>query len=346
MARKKYFLFLALIALFALVLSACGGDGDEVNVEEIGTEAHPIKVLFVPSVNTDFMIASGDAIEQALYDATGLYFEVSVPTSYAATIEEMCASTYDTVGFIPAMGYALANQLCGVIPGVAAERYGWNVYWTEFIVRRDSGIESLEDLNGLTWGFPETTSTSGYLYPTALFADQGIEPGDSVETGGHTETVRAVYLGEVDFGTVYFSAPLLPEGRWDETMAPDVPDELVPECALNDDGELWCGGYRVLDARSSIAEELPDVVQQVKILALTPEIPNDTMSFSPDFPEDLMQQIIDAITEYIGSEACDATICNEKFYDWTGVGPIADENFDGIRIMMEAQGITLENIGE
>jgi phosphonate transport system substrate-binding protein len=344
MARKKFFLTLALIAIVALALSACGDD--MVDPAIIGTEEHPIKVLFVPSVNTDFMIASGDAIEQALHEATGLYFEVSVPTSYAATIEEMCASTQDTVGFIPAMGYALANQLCGVIPGVAAERYGWNVYWTEFIVRRDSGIESLEDLDGLKWGFPDTTSTSGYLYPTALFADMGIEPGESVETGGHTETVRAVYLGEVDFGTVYFSAPLLPEGRWDETMAPDIPDEFVPECALNDDGELWCGGYRVLDARSSIAEELPDIVQQVKILALTPEIPNDTMSFSPDFPEALMEQIIDAITEYIGSEACQETICNEKFYDWTGVGPIADENFDGIRIMMEAQGITLENIGE
>ena len=27
-------------------------------------------------------------------------------------------------------------------------------------------------------------------------------------------------------------------------------------------------------------------------------------------------------------------------------GPIFDENFDGIRILMEAQGINLENIGE
>ena len=63
------------------------------------------------------MIAGGELIEQALLDATGLYVEVSVPTSYAATIEEMCASPDDTIGFIPAMGYALANQLCGVEPG-------------------------------------------------------------------------------------------------------------------------------------------------------------------------------------------------------------------------------------
>ena len=76
----------------------------------IGSEEHPIKVLFVPSVNVDFMISSGDLIAQALNEATGLFFEVAVPTSYAATIEEMCASPTDTIGFIPALGYALASQ--------------------------------------------------------------------------------------------------------------------------------------------------------------------------------------------------------------------------------------------
>jgi phosphate/phosphite/phosphonate ABC transporter binding protein len=312
----------------------------------LGTEDHPIKVLFVPSVDVDFMIAGGELIEQALLEAAGLYVEVSVPTSYAATIEEMCASPTDTVGFIPAMGYALANQLCGVTPGLASERYGWNVYWTAFLVARDSDFQTLEDLEGASWAYPDATSTSGYLYPQALYADLGITVGETIEAGGHPQAVRAVYNGEADFGTAYFSAPLLPEGSWTVDMAPDIPDEFVPDCALNDAGKLYCGDYRVLDARSAIAEEAPDVVQKVRILALSPEIPNDTMSFSPDFPEDMKQMIIAAISAYVGTEACDATLCNEKFYDWTGVGPIFDENFDGIRIMMEAQGISLENVGE
>jgi phosphonate transport system substrate-binding protein len=343
--KYKSLLVILTLVLVAMLLGACGG-GDEVDLSDIGTEDHPIKVLFVPSVNVDFMIASGDAIAQALSDASGLYFEVSVPTSYAATLEEMCASPTDTIGFIPAMGYVLANELCGVEPALASVRYGWNVYWTQFISRRDSGIDTLEDLDGKTWGFPDTTSTSGYLYPSALFTDMGITPSDQVETGGHTETVRAVYLGEVDFGTTYFSAPLLPEGTWAMGDDPDVPDDVVEDCAPNEEGKLYCGDYRVLDARSSNTEEMPDVVQVIQIVGLTPEIPNDTMSFSPDFPEDLKQQIIDAIVAYVNSEACAETFCNEKFYDWTDAAPIADENFDGIRIMMEQQGISLENIGE
>jgi basic membrane protein A len=315
---------------------------------DIGTADHPIKVLFVPSVDVDFMIESGALIEQGLKEATGLEYKVSVPTSYAATIEEMCASPTDTIGFIPAMGYALANQLCGVQPGLAAQRYGWNVYWTEFLVQRDSKFQKLEDLDGASWGYPESTSTSGYLYPLSLFSDMGITPGKEVETGGHPEAVKAVYNGEVDFGTAYFSAPLLPEGQgnWSPDMSPDVPDDVVADCAPNEEGQLWCGGYRVLDARSAITEEAPDVVQKVRILGLSPEIPNDTMSFSPDFPEELKQSIMEGMIAFIGTDACAQSFCNEKFYNWTGAAPILDENFDGIRIMMEAQGITLENIGK
>jgi ABC-type phosphate/phosphonate transport system substrate-binding protein len=149
MNKRMSFVLLALIVSVAMILSACGPAATEAPapepepveapteepqpepteepMAELGSPEHPIKVLFVPSVDVDFMIESGDLIAQALNEATGLTFEVSVPTSYAATIEEMCASPDDTIGFIPALGYVLANQLCGVQPGLAAERRGWNV---------------------------------------------------------------------------------------------------------------------------------------------------------------------------------------------------------------------------
>jgi phosphate/phosphite/phosphonate ABC transporter binding protein len=311
----------------------------------LGSEEMPIKVLFVPSVNVDFMIESGKLIEQALNEATGLFFTVSVPTSYAATIEEMCASPADTIGFLPAMGYALASQLCGVEPGLASVRYGWNVYWTAFFVARDSDFQTLADLDGTTWAYPDAGSTSGYLYPSAIWEDLGITFAQTVEAGGHPQAVKAVY-NEADVASAYFSAPLLPEGTWTTDMSPDVPDDVVDLCAPDEDGQLWCGDYRVLDARSAITADAPDVVQKVRILALSSEIPNDTMSFSPDFPEDLRQVVMDAIVAYVASDACKETLCHENFYNWTGAAPIFDENFDGVRLLMEAQGITLENIGQ
>jgi phosphonate transport system substrate-binding protein len=344
MKKFRFVWVLSILIVGSLLLSACETLG--IGTPPLGEEGNPIQVLFVPSVDTDFMIASGDAIAEAFNEATGLYFEVSVPTSYAATLEEMCASSENTIGFIPAMGYALANELCGVEPALAAERYGWNVYWAQFIARRDSGIETIADLEGKTWAYPDATSTSGFLFPSAFFADEGITVGESFEAGGHTAVAKAIYNGEADFGTTYFSPPLLPEGTWAIGDAPEPYLDLLDECAPDDEGKLYCGDYRVLDARTTISEEAPDVIQVVGIVGLTSEIPNDTMSFSPDFPDDLKELIIDAVSEYIGSDACAETICNENFYDWTAVGSIADENFDGIRLLLEAQGITLENIGE
>ncbi|MCJ7733326.1 MAG: phosphate/phosphite/phosphonate ABC transporter substrate-binding protein [Anaerolineales bacterium] len=312
---------------------------------EIGSESAPIKVLFVPSVDVDFMIASGGLVEQALNEATGLYFDVSVPTSYAATIEEMCASPTNTIAFIPAMGYALANELCGVEPALASVRRGWNVYWTMFIVARDSDFQTLEDLEGKSWGFPSYTSTSGYLFPAAQLSALGITPRELTETGGHPQSINAVYNGEVDFATAFYSAPLLPEGFWDRETPPDIPADLIEDCGVNEAGELWCGEYMVLDARTTTTTDAPDVIQKVRILALSDDIVNDTMSFSPDFPDVLKDIIVIALTAYIGTEPCLENICNENFYGWTGVAPISDENFDGIRNLLEAQGITLENIG-
>lgn len=371
--RLSYMLF-ALVAALAMVLSACGPQPTEAPAEptqappttapeptaepteapteepvaELGSPEHPIKVLFVPSVDVDFMISSGDLIADALNEATGLTYEVSVPTSYAATIEEMCASPDDTIGFIPALGYVIANQLCGVQPGLAAERFGWNVYWTGFFVARDSEFQTIEDLAGATWAYPDAGSTSGYLYPASIFSDLGVEVGETIEAGGHPQSVLAVYNGQADVATAFFSPPLLPEGTWAMSDDPDVPAEVIDSCAPNEEDQLWCGDYRVLDARSAVSGDAPDIIQEVRILAISKEIPNDTMSFSPDFPEELKQSIIDAVTEFVSldNEACVQSLCSEQFYNWTAVGPIADENFDGVRILVAEQGITLEDLGQ
>ena len=39
-----------------------------------------------------------------------------------------------------------------------------------------------------------------------MFKEAGIEVGEIVEAGGHPQAVLAVYNGEVDFATTFFSA--------------------------------------------------------------------------------------------------------------------------------------------
>jgi len=325
-------------------------------VAPLGSEERPIKVLFVPSVEADVIVSGGDLLAQELEAATGYKFEVSVPNSYAATIEAMCASPDDTIGFIPALGYVLANETCGVQVGNAAVRFGWPYYWAQIVVRADSGIESLEDLAGKSWGAPSVTSTSGYLVPSVMFAAAGIEPGEVVETGGHTQAMVAVAQGDVDFATAFFSPPLLPDRRWNpETDNPEIwrDADVAPELV---DGRAFVaggpdeGGYRILDARVAAMETIPTIFEDTKILTISDPIPNDTLSFGPLFPLNQAQEIIQAVAAYASSDACQdppegvVTLCSDAFYSWTGAEPTSDSAYDPIRLMITQLGMTDEEI--
>lgn len=318
---------------------------EESDMAPLGSEERPIKVLFVPSVEAAVIVSGGDVLAQALEDATGLKFEVSVPTSYAATIEEMCASPEDTMGFIPAQGYVLANQRCGVTVGATAVRRGLSWYTAMFVVPADSEIETLEDLAGKTWAIPDFGSTSGYLYPYTMLFDMGIEPGEIVETGSHNNAMLAVYNGEVEFGSAFFSPPLIPGRQW--SYGVDDPEiwRTAGDVEINEEGNSVVGeDYRILDARASVVSTAPDIFEATRILALTPQIPNDTVSFGPDFPLSLSQRIVTALGEFTASEACMESICAQDFYSWTGIEPQSDSFYDPVRAALNALGLTEEDI--
>ena len=374
MNKRIVFVLLTLIVAASMMLSACGPAATEAPVATeapateaptevptateppmpaIGSPEHPIKVLFVPSVDANIIVTGGEVMAKALNEATGLTFEVVVPTSYAATIEEMCASPSDTMAFIPGLGYALANQLCGVDVAFKAVRFGFPVYWAEYIVARDSEYQTLADLEGKKWGYGDQGSTSGYMVPTVELAAAGVTPGEQIQTGGHNQTVTAVYNGEVDFGTVFYSVPLSPEGAplfsYDDYVAGKItsleqyliPTESIPNCAPDAEGKkLFCDGYRVLDARANIRVEAPDVMQKVRVLAISAAIPNDTLSFAPDFPADVRAQIEEALLAFAATEAWGQSIGSADFYGWSGIVPATDAEYDMVRAMVAATGYT------
>jgi phosphonate transport system substrate-binding protein len=330
---------------------------EEVMVEgdmvALGSEERPIKVLFVPSVEVDAIISGGEVLSNALADATGMSFEVSVPTSYAATIEEMCASPDDTIGFIPAQGYVLANERCGVTVGAAAVRFGLSWYAAQYVVPFDSPAETVDDLAGLSWCIPDFGSTSGYLYPSVEFQELGIEPGEVIEAGSHNNSMLGVYNGECDFGTAFFSPPLLPNYERNWTYGVDDP-EIWRDAGENpvrtEEGRTFVaggpdeGGYRILDARSAVTDTAPDIFEKTRILALTAQIPNDTVSFGPEFPLSTANEIVNALIDFTASEDCLQSICSEQFYNWTGLEPVADRFYDPVRSLMSILGITEEDV--
>jgi len=308
---------------------------------ELGSPDNPIQVLFVPSVDAGVIVSGGEVMADALNQATGLTFEVNVPTSYAATVEAMCAAPESTMGFIPALGYVLASNRCGVEVGGAAVRFGLSWYAAQYLVARDSDINSLSDLAGKKWAVPDRGSTSGFLYPSTELSALEVEPGEIVEAGGHGGAVLALYNGEVDFATSYFSPPLT-DPAWIYGQDPEPYDPF--NVVRNEEGRSFSGDIRVLDARSSVMETAPDVFEKVRILDLSAQIPNDTLSFGPDFPEGLRARILNAVVIFAASDECAESICSDDFYSWTGIEAVGDSAYDPVRQLIDILGYTEEDV--
>jgi phosphonate transport system substrate-binding protein len=95
--------------------------------------------------------------------------------------------------------------------------------------------------------------------------------------------------------------------------------------------------------RGPIRTEAPDVVQKVRILEVSPAIPNDTLAFGPEFPE----------AYGLKSASCWITPRRmpgmrrsaARLSSWTGIDTATDEEY--IRPQNgEAVGLTLEDLGQ
>lgn len=255
---KRNFLIttLVLVILATLVLTGCG-------TPKLGTEDNPIVMFFVPSGDTQEIIASGDTLAQMITEKTGLVVEANVGTDFAAVREAMGAGKAH-IGWLNTFNYVLANEKYGVDVGLVTERFGSTTYTGQFNVRADSGITSLQDLKGKVMCWVDPNSTSGYIIPRIELAANGIDPDNdfaqTVESGSHNNSVTAVYNGDCDVGVSY------------------------------------------ADARSSIEEDFPDVKEVVVVLATTSDIPNDSVSFTKDFDAELREQIVNALLEISATE--------------------------------------------
>ncbi len=253
----------------------------------LGTPDNPLVMSFVPSGDTQEIIAGGEAIEKMLEEKTGLAIDSNVATSYAAVVEAMGAGNAH-IGWLNTFGYLLANEKYGVYPILVTKRFGSTAYKGQIVVRADSGIETLEDLKGKTMCWVDPLSTSGYIIPRVVLQAAGIDPDNdfakAIEAGSHNNVIIAVYNGDCDAGASY------------------------------------------VDARNAVEDELPDVKEKVVPIVESPDIPNDNVSVIPSLSDDMVQKITDALLEIAQSEEGQAALktvysieglepADDSFYD-------------------------------
>ena len=275
-----------------------------------GSTANPITMAFVPSADSQKVLASGEPLAKLLTDATNLNFKVSVPTSYTAVIEAMGAGQVD-VGWLAPLAYVLAHDRNGTQVILASIRQGSKTYRSQIIVRADSGINNIDQLRGKKFAFVDPASASGYLFPNALLASMGIDYktffSDTIFAGGHDKVVIAVYNKQVDGGATF--------GNNIDNGPPT-------------------------DARTLVTSTLPDVMQVVKPIAQTDPIPNDTVSVRKDLDDNLVKLIRDGLL-YVQSTP-DGQKALKDLYGIDGLGAAEDKDYDIVRNTAKVLNLDLE----
>jgi phosphonate transport system substrate-binding protein len=214
---------------------------NSVNAAEKGTPENPVKMIFVPSGDSQAILTEGKEIADLLSKKTGLSVEAKVATSYAAAIEAMGANKVD-IGWLATFSYVLAKDKYDVDLLLIVSRFGSPTYRGQIIVKRDSGIKTLKDLKGKRMAYVDPASTSGHIFPKTLLLSKGISPdhffSKSIFAGSHNAVIFSVLKGKVDVGATYD------------------------------------------DARAALAKGYPQIFKETRIIAYTKEIPNDTVCAS------------------------------------------------------------------
>ena len=329
-------LLVALIGAFALGALGLG--------QEIGTRDHPIIWVFPPSTNPAVIVEIAQQIAAAIGQMTGLYIEPRVMPDYAALIEAFKAAEGDVMGVPTTDQYARISVETNfeTTPRLAAVRYGYPYYFSSIYVPRDAGYTSVEDLNGKVWIYNDEGSTSGYRLPKMLFDRLGITFSGVVKSGGHTNSMVALLEGQGDFCTGYGSPPLPPSvlkpfldsinWRWEYGMDPEMwiwdrdNNQLVPEPLRG-----MCVDLRRAAAKLGTYGDIWEIVQRIGVLTTIGPMPNDCIAFSPGFPDDLMDQIVEAIKAHIASPEGQALWGDPNFYEWDEVAEIDDSYYCNYR---------------
>ncbi len=197
------------------------------------------------------------------------------------------------------------------------------VYYGCILTRTDSGIQRPTDLNGKPFAFSDETSTSGHIFARILLNRAGVSLGHVFFAGGHPNVVQAVRDGKVAGGAAFYSPPSAVSQR-DGTLVADA---------------------RMLLLKNMQAEvDRRELIENVRIIALTDPIPNDVCCVRRDLPRRLWEEFETSLQRFLATPDG-----RSAYYDLVaGVAaePCTDRDFDAFRTALRESGVSASRLLE
>jgi phosphonate transport system substrate-binding protein len=271
----------------------------------LGSEENPIVWVFVPSGETERVTTGAETVAAMLQEETGLYFKILVATEYAGAVEAMCADPPEAqMASLATFSYVMAADRGCAEAALLSVRYGSPTYNGQILVRSDSGITELSQLAGKTFCRPDPLSTSGWVIPSIMIKGAGVDPDT-----GLADVIDADGHDGVAAG-VY-------------------------------NGECDAGATYV-DARTTIEEDYPDVMDETMVIAVEPDIPNDGVQFVPSMDQELKDQIVAGLLAIAATE--EGVEALDIAYSWQELTEADDTAYDPFRQILQAAGVSAEDL--
>lgn len=155
-----------------------------------------IKAMYVP-------------ILERIFQSIGMKVRTIIVKDYDSLGTHIRDGVLDGGWFSP-MAYTTACKVADITPVATPKVNGKDYYNGYIIARAGSGIDSIEDLQGHSFGYVDKESASGYLYARYSIQQAGHDPedflGEVTFVGSHDQVIAGVINGDFDAGATYNEA--------------------------------------------------------------------------------------------------------------------------------------------
>ena len=164
---------------------------------------------FTPVLSEAEMRSEFEPLMTYLSQAIGRKVKLYIAKNYGDLRTQMESGAVDIGSYSP---FAYVDATRGGKIRIIAQSIldGSATYRGLIIVRNDSGLRSVPDLEGKRFAFVDAKSASGYVYPRAMLVEAGVNPEryfkETIFAGGHDKVIAAVLERRVDAGAIYDGA--------------------------------------------------------------------------------------------------------------------------------------------
>lgn len=217
-SHRRITLLIALVALIAILVTSFhylrapepDTGGESPVFSNVATSGQPLPLGWAPTVDPDVLREEIEPLHRYLEAVTGRPVPMIISESYGE-LSEMLLRGEIAFASLPPLLFVETLQQSEAIELLALKEFDGSISSDALLlVRMDSGIRRLSDLEGEVFCFIDPSSTSGYFLPREHIREEGYDPDEFIGnihwSGDHFQGMRDLIDGKCEATAAYSGA--------------------------------------------------------------------------------------------------------------------------------------------